>query len=205
MNKKSRILTGLSALLIAVIMMAAGAWISQQVTSSTQVATAPESSTITLLSPTRALPILAMVDQDEQTFTQTAFKDHWSIVFMGFTNCGHVCPTAMAEIRMIHAGVSKPLQVVFVSVDPDRDSPEIIGQFVASFDESFIGITGTHDEIEKLAAALSAPYLVDNSGGRYIVDHSAALFLIDPTASLAGIISQPLEIDIIIEELNLLL
>lgn len=205
MNKIFRMHTGLSAVLIAVIMVAAGAWLSLQVTSSTQVATVSEPFTITLLSPTRALPMLTLIDHDAQTFTQTDFKDHWSLVFMGFTNCGHVCPTAMAEIRMIHDGVNIPLRVVFVSVDPDRDSPEIIGQFVKSFDESFIGITGAPAEIEKLAATFSAPYFVDNSDGRYIVDHSAALFLVDPTASLAGIISQPLEIDTIIKELNLLL
>jgi protein SCO1 len=205
MNKNSQKLTGLWVLLITVIMVATGAWISRQISSKTQVATVSESSAITLLSTTRALPKLKMVDQNTQTFTQMDFKGHWSLVFMGFTNCGHVCPTAMAEIRMIHDGVNEPLRVVFISVDPERDTPEIIGQFVESFDESFIGITGTHIEIEKLAAALSAPYFVDNSGGSYIVDHSAALFLVDPTASLAGVITQPLEIDTIIEELNLFL
>jgi len=205
MSNHSQIQIGLLALLITVSMVAAGFWISLQFTSDTQVATASKPTAITLLSTTRALPIFTLTDQDKQAFTQTDFKHHWSIVFMGFTNCGHVCPTAMAEIRMIHDGVSKPLRVIFVSVDPDRDSPEIIGQFVKSFDKSFIGITGAPAEIEKLAAAFSAPYFVDKSDGRYIVDHSATLFLVDPTASLAGIISQPLEIDTIIKELNLLL
>ena len=205
MSNHSQIQIGLWALLITVSMVAAGFWISLQFTPDTSVATASKPTAITLLSTTRALPKITMVDQHIQTFTQMDFKGHWSLVFMGFTNCGHVCPTAMAEIRIIHDGVNEPLRVVFISVDPERDTPEIIGQFVESFDESFIGITGTHIEIEKLAAALSAPYFVDNSDGRYIVDHSAALFLIDPTASLAGVITQPLEINTIIEELNLLL
>ena len=205
MKNNSQIQTGLWVLLITVIMVAAGAWVSLQISSTTQVATVSESSAITLLSATRELPKFTMADQNTQTFTQKDFKGRWSLVFMGFTNCGHVCPTAMAEIRMIHDGVNEPLRVVFISVDPERDTPEIIGQFVESFDESFIGITGTHSEIEKLAAAFSAPYFVDNSDGRYIVDHSAALFLVDPTASLAGVITQPLEIDTIIEELNLFL
>jgi len=146
-----------------------------------------------------------MLDQDARPFGRAEFAGHWSLVFMGFTNCGDVCPTTMAKIRMIYDGLDEPLNVVFVSVDPDRDTPEIIGKFVAAFNPDFIGITGAPEQISKLAAAFGASYSVHRSGGAYTVNHSSALFLVDPAASVTGVITQPLQINALIEALNRLL
>jgi protein SCO1/2 len=111
----------------------------------------------------------------------------------------------MAKLRIIRNGVEQPLRVVFMSVDPGRDTPDKIHSYITGFGESFTGITGDPAEIDRLAAALGVPYFVDDAEGSYTVDHSSALFLVDPSASYAGVISQPLEIDEIVAELDRLM
>jgi len=192
-------------LLLAVIIIAASGWAGLHFITGPQFATMPESSAITLLPSGRKLPALEMVNQDAQPFGRVDFAGHWSLVFMGFTNCGDVCPTTMAKVSMIYDGVDKPLSIVFVSVDPDRDTPEIIGKFVAAFNPDFIGITGAPEQIGKLATAFGTSYSVRRSDDSYTVNHLSALFLVDPSASVAGVITQPLKINTLIEELNRLL
>jgi len=192
-------------LLAAAITITAGIWAGLQITTDAPTATAPESSVITLLSPGRKLPPLEMLDQDARPFGRADFEGHWSLVFMGFTNCGDVCPTTMAKLRMIYDGIDAPLSIVFVSVDPDRDTPGIIGKFVTAFNPDFIGITGAPGQIGKLAAAFGTSYSIHRSADSYTVNHSSALFLVDPSASVAGVISQPLQINALIDALNRLL
>jgi protein SCO1/2 len=182
-----------------------GVWASLQLSAPQRTPFAAGYSVITVLPTPRALPELEFTNLDAQTISQDAFAGRWSLVFMGFTSCGHTCPMTLAEIRTIHGELDKPLKVVFFSVDPGRDDPETLKAYVKGFDASFTGMTATPEEIEKFAAALGAPYFVDTNPDDYIVEHSSAVFLIDPSASLAGIISQPFEIEQIVTELNALL
>jgi protein SCO1/2 len=150
----------------------------------------------------RVLPEFQMVDKNGESVGRDIFSGNWSLVFMGFTSCGHICPTKMAEMRMIQAQLQAPLNIVFVSVDPGRDTPEVIKQYVESFEKSFFGMTGSAETIETFASALGAPYFVDPAPERYIVDHSSALFLIGPDASLVGTITPPLDIAVIVADLK---
>ena len=181
---------------VVAIAVTAGAWFGLQTTR------APEMTVVTLLPGGRALPEIVMTDHHGNTYGRANLENRWSLVFMGFTNCGHVCPMTMAEMSLIRDGVGDELNVVFLSVDPGRDTPEIIHDYVRSFNEGFAGITGDPAEIDKLAAGLGAPYFVTDTEDSYTVDHSSTLFLIDPSASLAGVISQPLEIDAIVKDLR---
>ncbi|MGI9289721.1 MAG: SCO family protein [Gammaproteobacteria bacterium] len=186
---------GLSALLI-------GIWSATQLL---QPQPLPETQAVTLISAPRALPEFTMVNKDGQETGPELFQDKWSLVFMGFTSCGHVCPTKMVEMRMIHDEVEEPLQVVFLSVDPNRDTPEAIKQYVEGFDSSFTGITGDEAAIESFANTVGAPYFVDTTPGKYVVDHSSALFVIGPDASLVGVVTPPLDINLIASDLNQLM
>jgi protein SCO1/2 len=191
--------------LISLVALVIGVWASLQINKEPAIQTR----TITVLQSPRALPEFQMVDKEGDSAGRETFYGKWSLVFMGFTSCGHICPTKMAEMRMIQDQLQdtfdKPLNVVFVSVDPGRDTPEIIKQYVESFDQSFSGMTGSAKTIEAFSNALGAPYFVDPAPERYIVDHSSALFLIGPDASLAGTITPPLDINIIADDLNQLL
>jgi protein SCO1/2 len=189
----------------AAVALTAGLWLSMQLASNTDRRGMQETSAITVLPQPRALPAVGMVDHHGRPFDTADLEGQWSLLFMGFTNCGHVCPTTMAKLRIIHDGVKKPLRVVFMSVDPGRDTPDRIHSYITGFGESFTGITGDTAEIDELAAALGVPYFVDDAEGSYTVDHSSALFLVDPSASYAGVISQPLEIDEIVAELDRLM
>jgi protein SCO1/2 len=189
----------------AALALAAGLWLSLQLASNTKDRPAQVATAITVLPQPRSLPAIDMVDHHGLPFSNADLQGRWSIVFMGFTNCGHVCPMTMAKLRIIHDGVEKPLRVVFLSVDPGRDSPEEIHRYISGFGDRFTGITGDAAVIDDLASALGAPFFVDDAEGTYTVDHASALFLIDPSASYAGVISQPLDIDAIVRELNGLL
>jgi len=153
----------------------------------------------------RTLPAVNFTDQDEQAFTVERLAGHWTLLFMGFTNCGHICPMTMAKMRVIASELNGAVDVVFVSVDPGRDTPMVIRDYVRSFDANFTGITGTKAELDKLANALGAPLVVDVSADNYIVDHSSALFLLDPNGAFAGVVSAPLDVDLIVADLRHLL
>lgn len=189
----------------AAVTLAAGLWLSLQLASQTDSQVAQDMMAITVLPEARTLPAIDLVDHHARPFGTENLEGQWSLLFMGFTNCGHVCPMTMAKLRVIHDGVEKPLNVVFLSVDPGRDTPDRIHAYITGFGEAFTGVTGEAAEVDKLASALGVPYFVDDTEGSYTVDHSSALFLIDPSASYAGVISQPLDIDAIVGQLNRLL
>lgn len=165
----------------------------------------PETEVFTLLSEPRALPALDLVNKQGAEVGREAFAGQWSLVFMGFTSCGHICPTKMAELRMIQDTAQAEFDAVFFSVDPGRDTPDVIRQYVETFDAGFLGYTGAPDSIERFAAALGAPYFVDTSPGNYVVDHSTALFLINPSAEFAGFVTPPFDIPAITRDLEALL
>jgi protein SCO1/2 len=170
-----------------------------------QLAKAPAMLAVTVLPTPRALPAFEMTDKNDTTVGQEVFTDKWSLVFLGFTSCGHVCPMKMAEMRSLQSEVDKPLQLVFISVDPGRDTPEVIKSYVEGFDKNFNGMTGSAEAIDSVANALGAPYYVDTNPDRYTVDHSSALFLIGPDAALAGVITAPLNLTAVATDLNSLL
>jgi protein SCO1/2 len=120
-------------------------------------------------------------------------KGGWSLLFFGFTTCPDVCPTTLSVLNDAISALDDPPAVVMVSVDPDRDTPERLAQYVPAFNPNFIGYTGTFEETVKLAAQLNiafgkVPGLVP---GSYLVDHSTSLVLIDPDGRYAGFIKAP--------------
>ena len=103
-------------------------------------------------------------------------------VFFGFTYCPDVCPTTMYELKAIKDSLGSDgdmLQVIFVSLDPERDSIEVLEKFIPSFDPSFIGLTGTAAEIKKIAGQYKIYYQKVGDDESYTIDHSSAIYLID--------------------------
>lgn len=154
----------------------------------------------TLLEPPRPLPALTLVDQAEQPFTLDRLRNRWTLLFFGFTNCPDVCPATMGVMKQIEASLQdlpagqRP-QVVLVSVDPERDTPQQLASYVKFFSPTFTGVTGTQDAIDAFTRAMGVPVAISKRGGNYSVDHSAAMFLIDPSASLRALFSTPHEPD----------
>ena len=154
----------------------------------------------TLFQEPRVLPEFALSDQAGGAFDRERLRGHWTLLFFGFVNCPDICPTTLATL----AGVRKALadlpegkrpDVVFVSVDPGRDTPEVLAAYVASFDPSFAGVTGSAGAIEAVTRALGVAVIMGPAAadGSYTVDHSAAIFLVDPKTRVAALFGAPHE------------
>lgn len=152
----------------------------------------------TWLTPAQIIPDYALLDHRGEDFTPARLQGHWTFMFFGFTHCPDVCPTAMALLdnvakRAEKEGLPAP-QVVFVSVDPVRDTVEQLSRYVPYFNEDFIGVTGSMVEINRLTRNLGIVYAYDEPkepGGDYEVDHSAAILLFNPQGHYTAMFGAP--------------
>ena len=157
----------------------------------------------TLLQPPRPLPSLSFQDQDGRSTTTDFFRQGWTIAFFGFTHCPDVCPTTLAAL----AQVKKQLQtlppeqqprVLLVTVDPERDTPSVLKTYVAFFDPSFLGATGTVAQIGQLAGAFMVPFAkIPLPNGGYTMDHGAGVYFVAPSGAIAAYSSPPLQPDVL--------
>ncbi|MBX2826064.1 MAG: SCO family protein, partial [Gammaproteobacteria bacterium] len=137
----------------------------------------------------------------------------WNLVFFGFTHCPDVCPLTLSTVRQAVDEIRKDSsvpdpQVVFVSVDPKRDTPEKLNQYVAFFDPSYIGLTGELNNIYELTRPMNivVQFTADEENPEsYTVDHTASIFLIDPQLRVRGSFKGPHETEIIIDDYKTLL
>ena len=152
---------------------------------------------IVLLPQSRSLPELRLTNQDGDEVAVDQFKDQWSLLFFGYTFCPDICPATLAQLRQLRgqlpAEARANLRMVLVSVDPQRDTPEQLKKYLDYFDAGFIGLTGEEAAIQKLANALSIPYIpADTSQADYTVDHSGNLVILGPDGTQRGFIRAPL-------------
>jgi protein SCO1/2 len=147
----------------------------------------------TALPEPRPLADFALTDQNGQPFSREDLRGHWTLLFAGFTNCPDVCPLTLASMADLRRRLARDdLRFLFVSVDPGRDTPEVIRRYLAHFDPELLGATGARADVENLTAGLGLAQVVNPGvGDEYTVDHSTALVLIDPEARLAGYFSAP--------------
>lgn len=139
-----------------------------------------------------------LVNQHGQALTRKALEGRWSIVFAGFTHCPDVCPTTLATLATLKMRLKgrDDLQILFLSVDPERDTPALLAQYVGHFDPGMIGATGAKEQIDRLCADLGLAYIRNpGAAGEYTVDHSAALVLVDPEARVAAYFQPPFDLD----------
>lgn len=158
---------------------------------------------------TRAMPGFSLIGHDEQPFTRDALEGHWSVVFVGYTNCPDICPVTMTSLRGMVRGMPAELRdevrVVMVSVDPERDTPDHLKRYVTYFDQGFLGVTGTTAELNKFTRGISAVYQVEEhepGATDYQVGHSSHLAIINPLGRFHGILSAPHESDQMIADLT---
>lgn len=145
----------------------------------------------TLLVPPRALPDFELIGQSAQSVSRQDLAGQWTLVFMGFTNCGHVCPTTLFTLSEAVRQLSAPPQILFVSVDPGRDSPAVINTYVRGFGAAVAGATGTDAQLRRFAGSLGASFRVGQADDRYVVNHSSAVFLLDPATQLHAVFGAP--------------
>jgi protein SCO1 len=128
---------------------------------------------------------LELADQDGQVRRLTDFKGKVVVVFFGFTQCPDVCPTTMAELAQIKRSLGadgERVQGVFVTVDPERDTPELLKAYVANFDPSFVGLRGDAAQTSATAKEFKVYFakVPGKSAGSYTIDHTAGSYVFDP-------------------------
>ena len=141
----------------------------------------------------------ALIDHNNQAFSKDKLKGRWTLMFFGYTSCPDVCPTTLASIRQFQtllkdadSKAAEQLQVVFVSVDPMRDTPEKLAAYVHYFDERYVGITGDYTDIFTLAHQLNIAFAyLPGKDGAYEVSHSGEIALINPEGDFHGFFKSP--------------
>lgn len=133
------------------------------------------------------------------TFGRDDLLGHWTFAYFGFTHCPDICPItlsvmAKARQKLVDAGVKDPFHGMLVSVDPERDTPQALADYVRYFSPSFIGLTGAHDDIAALASELSVAFAAvpakDQPDG-YVVDHTPNIVILNPRGHYYGYIRPP--------------
>ncbi len=135
----------------------------------------------------------ALVDQEGEEITEAAFRGHPTALFFGFTYCPDVCPTTLYELDGWLAELGpegSDIQAYFVTVDPERDTPEIMDQYVSNISSRVVGITGEPDKVAEMVRSFGI-YVrkVDLEGGHYTYDHTASILLLDRSGDFAGTIA----------------
>ncbi len=143
------------------------------------------------------MPGFSLLDQASAPVNADTFRGQWDPLFFGFTNCPDICPTTLqtlanARRELAATGATTLPRIVLVSVDPERDTPELLGQYVDYFGEDNLAVTGKLEEIKKLTDALGIYFeKAPTEDGNYGVDHSAAVLVIDPMGEFLALFSAP--------------
>jgi protein SCO1/2 len=164
----------------------------------------PQLASGTWLPQRHAVGDFQLEDVNGHPFTQQNLAGTPTLVFFGFTHCPDVCPTTLVKLAQIkqHADVAQ-LRVLFVTVDPQRDTPQALAQYVHAFDPQFEGLTGEPAAIGALARRLGvAVNRVELPGGDYTMDHSAVVFLLNADAQVVAIFTPPFEVKSFVADLH---
>lgn len=182
---------------VAIVAIAAGMLLSRVLLERGAHPQQPTLAAGTLLDPARALPPVDFIDQDGKPFGSQRLEGRWSLLFFGFTSCPDVCPATLGILAQVEKSLAelpeqqRP-QVILVSVDPRRDTPERLSAYVKFFSPSFLGITAPQELTDKFARQMGVPVMVTAlDDGSYTVDHSASIFLVDPDGALRALFSTP--------------
>lgn len=188
--------------------MALGLWSWQQWVKTTASIGQNQWAAATVLPAGRGVPDVDLIDQDGKAFNISKLQGDWNLLFFGFTNCPDICPNTLALLKSVNESLTseqrKPLQMVFISVDPRRDTPEKLRAYVRYFDPDMLGVTGDIAALQKLTSGLYLPYAISepDAQGHYNVDHSGSLVLINPKGDVRAYFSAPHQLDAVLKDLH---
>ncbi|MCS7050798.1 MAG: SCO family protein [Thermomicrobium sp.] len=146
-----------------------------------------------LLDPPQDIPAVQLDGSDGRRHALTDFRGKVTVVFFGYTHCPDVCPTTastMARARAALGDQADRVQLVFVSVDPERDTPERLASYLAKYDADFLGLTGDELVLQQLASAFGVHYakVESSSALGYLVEHTASSFVLDTEGRLRAVL-----------------
>jgi len=183
----------LVAIVIAALAITAGIWSARAVL---QEEAARDELAATRFPTAREIQPFELIDHHEAAFNKEALRGRWSFLFFGYTFCPDVCPTTLSVLNGVAQRVQDidaDVRFAMVTVDPARDTPERLTEFVTYFNGDFIGITGSDEQLENLTRQLGILYQrVESEGDGYLMDHTAAVFLFDPDGRYHAVFTPPL-------------
>jgi protein SCO1/2 len=161
---------------------------------------------IVRLPQSREIPQVSLIGTDAEPFALEQLNGKWSLLFFGYTFCPDICPTTLAQLRDLQGKLPQEvrdnLQMVLVSVDPNRDTPAHLKEYLGFYKAGFIGVVGELPALQTLANSVSIPFIpADTSKENYTVDHSGNLVLVGPDGRQRGFIRAPLNTQKLLEQL----
>jgi len=169
----------------------------------------------TYLENPRTVNKFSLTGTDQKTFDNASLQGRWTMVFFGFTNCGYMCPTTMAELGKMYRlleekGVKNLPHVVMISIDPERDNLDKLGQYVSAFNPTFYGALGKEKAIKSMTREMGIAYAkVSNKDSadpeNYDIQHSGAVMLFNPQGELNAFFTTPHHADSLAKDYILLI
>lgn len=204
-NSSNSILT-LALIALAAIIL--GLFAQQWQKKSSEITSLEFKNTILLPTP-KSLPTAEFVSHLSKPFGSADFAGQWQVLFFGFTHCPDICPTTLyslqqAKQKLIANGQWGDIGVTMISVDPQRDTPTRLAQYVPHFDEEFTGLTADLETLTEFAKSVGVLFIArdQDQKGNYDVDHSAALILLNPAGQYAGVIPAPHSVEDLVHDLG---
>ena len=156
----------------------------------------------------REIGDFSLLDYDSQPISAQRLQGKWWLVYFGFTFCPDACPVALNDMKKVKAALSEKfadkLGFAFVSVDPDRDTPARLKEYVSYFDPEFLAMTGDPAQLENLASKVGVVFIVPENpeDENYVVDHSTFMLLWNPQVNLKAILKAPHQSDQVVDAIE---
>jgi len=213
MFSKNNRITLTVILLLAFVALISGLFVSQYVFKKHTIDLAQFHGT--LLNTPRDVQQFTLTGTDQKIFDDTSLEGQWTMVFFGFTSCGYLCPTTMAELGKMYRSLEdkgvKPLpRVVMITIDPERDSLKKLGHYVKAFDTHFYGARGDTDTIASMTRELGIAYakiaLKDSLDAQnYDMEHTGTVMLFDPQGKLEAFFTTPHQAEALVKDYMMLI
>lgn len=212
MNLKTKGVTFTVVILLALAGLFSGIFVGQHMNFKKKIDVADFHGTY--LENPRPVNQFSLMGTDQQSFDNSSLQGKWTLMFFGFTNCGFLCPTTMAELAKMYRiledkGVKALPRVVMVSIDPERDDQEKLKHYVASFHPAFYGARGDEAAISSIAREMGIAYakIIEKNNPDpkiYDVQHSGAVMLFNPQGELNAFFTTPHHADLLAKDYLLL-
>lgn len=177
----------LLVVVVALIALGAGGWLA------TSTMNTPEPQFARLFPQPRALAPVALENQHGDVVDTSWFENKWTLTFVGYTYCPDICPTTLGDLKSIYAQLQQmdsdyPVEVMFISVDPKRDSIPRLKEYIDFFNPEFHAVTGEHKQLFPLVRSMGMMYEIDGAteNNDYLVNHSGSVVIINPNGHVIG-------------------
>lgn len=187
-------------IIVTVLALAAGIWMGYSQDKNILVDT-PQPIHGVILPYAKPLGEFQLKDNNNNAFNQASLLGQWNLLFIGYTSCPDICPTTLSTLsrvnRIMKQRALTPPEVIFISIDPERDTIKKLSEYVEYFNNDFIGVTGDIDELDILSRQLAVYFRKvpsinnDENTKDYLMEHSAALMLINPDGNLHAYLTAP--------------